>query len=684
MPFVITACSTRFLLITYTYYCINMKSKKLYTTLLLAGSMFVLSGSLTSCDDFLTLLPTDQLPEENFWQDKSDLDGVRAGAYDQLAQSSQTTKILQWGELRSDNLQLNNVSNTSVDNLQNAVLQPSESMFDWSGFYTGINLCNLVIEKGAEMTVPGKEVDPSFTLSNYNAYLAEMTALRSLYYFYLVRSYRDVPYITKSIRTDAEARASHPAATPGVAILGDCIKQIEATMQYVPENYGSAAENCGRFSKKSVNALLADMYLWRGCMLRNYITKEKASDASLQVNLDDVQAEDGSYTAADGTTIDNTYCNTLSTQCFEKAKEYAGNAIDLLKKKYDEELEKNPNSATAEQKTQTYPLYLNDRKIKGINDVPYNNNFGGQNSMESLFELQYDGTTTTNGTVNSYLSTYSNNSFTPGVMTLSNNLISSASSVAPATGFGRTDLRLLETCYYPSSATSKPVCKFVLSNLSLSNDQDLTASDAISGYSGRTSSGNDAHWPVYRLSDVMLIKAEAMARLGILNQSSLSDEEKKDQAIEIYHLFNEIFKRNNPALVGTETEASAQNKESILVSSRLNGDEYVYNSKDKKLNKTFAELLTEVYRERQREFIAEGKRWYDIVRQAEYSFVDNKNSTSAALGLGNFKSQVTGRLAKIYSLYNPIYSEEMKVNGKGQADGGQLVQNPVWDRYTKK
>ena len=664
-----------------------MKSKKLYTTLLLAGSMFLLSGSLTSCDDFLTLLPTDQLPEENFWQDKSDLDGVRAGAYDQLAQSSQTTKILQWGELRSDNLQLNNVSNTTIDNLQNAVLQPSESMFDWSGFYTGINFCNLVIEKGEEMTVPGKEVDPSFTRSNYNAYLAEMTALRSLYYFYLVRSFRDVPYITKSIRTDAEARASHPAATPGVAIIGDCIKQIEATMQYAPENFGSASENCGRFSKKGVNALLADLYLWRGCMLRNYVSKEKVSEASLQVNLDDVQAEDGSYTTADGTTIDNAYCNNLSLDCFEKASKYAGDAIALLMKKYNEELDKNPNSVTAEQKKMQelgYPLYLNDRKVKGISDVPYNNNVGSQNSMESIFELQYDGTTTTNGTVNSYLSTYSNNTFTPGVMTLSNNLISSATSVAPSTGFGRTDLRLLETCYYPSSATSKPICKFVLSNLSLSNDEDLTERESISGFSGRNSSSNDAHWPVYRLTDVMLIKAEAMARIGLLKQANLSDDEKKDQIIEIYHLFNEIFKRNNPALVATEAEANGQGKETILVSSRLNGDEYVYTSKDKKLQKTFSDLLTEIYRERQREFIAEGKRWYDIVRQAEYNFVDNKNSTSAALGLGSFKSQVTGRLTKIYSLYNPIYSEEMKVNGKGQADGGQLVQNPVWDRYTKK
>ena len=73
-----------------------------------------------------------------------------------------------------------------------------------------------------------------------------------------------------------------------------------------------------------------------------------------------------------------------------------------------------------------------------------------------------------------------------------------------------------------------------------------------------------------------------------------------------------------------------------------------------------------------------------LLLKAEYSYVDSKKNTGPALGFGSFKSQVTGRLTKLYSLYNPIYSEEMKVNGKGQADGGQLVQNPIWDRYTKK
>ena len=544
-----------------------MNSKKIYTKLLLAGSLILMGGAMTSCDDYLTLLPTDQLPEENFWQDKSDLDGVRAGAYSQLAKASQTEKILQWGELRSDNLSLNNVSNTAVDNLQNAVLQPSEGMFDWSGFYTGINYCNLVLEKGLDMTVPGKEVDPSFTRADYRSYRAEMLALRSLYYFYLVRSFRDVPYVTKSVRTDAEARASKSAAVPGVAILGECIDSLEANVNYAAKNLGSDADNCGRFTKKGIKALLADMCLWRACMLKDYVSKENTA----QINMDDIAVKDE------------------------------------------------------------------------------------------------------NGTVNNYLSTYSNNTFTPGTMVLSNNLLSSVTSVDPEIGFGKSDLRLLETCYYPYTGTEKPVSKFVTQNFSITSTEDMSQLNSFSNISGRTSSSNNAHWPVYRLTDVMLIKAEAIARLGLMS-GSISEADLK----EGYKLINEIFKRNNPALVTpAEAQADANKLSNNLYSDRLNENYSV-------TGKTATTLLSNVYRERQREFVAEGKRWYDIVRQAEFSYVANQKSTSSALAFGSFKQQVTNRLSKLYSLYNPIYSEELKVNGKGQADGGKLVQNPIWDRYTKK
>lgn len=620
----------------------------------------LLSGSaLTSCDDFLTLYPTNQLPEENFWQDKADLENVRAAAYQQLGQSDLTNRILIWGELRSDNLALNNMSNTDISYLQSAILQPSNSMFDWAGFYTGINFCNLVIEQGAAMTTPGAEVDPSYTLNDYRITRAEMMALRSLYYFYLVRAYRDVPFVTSSIRTDTQARSELPAAETGVAILGDCIDSLEVCVQYAADNFGSDADNKGRFTKRGIHALLADMYLWRACLLKNYMEKDNAG----RVNMSDiaVTSEDGltvtGYTTADGTAVDNTLCNTLSAECLQKCVEHATLVIDDMKAEYDEDLEENSTTATAEQLSQPYPLYLNAPSGNTIEDVPYNQIFGTQNSFESIFEVQYDGSSTINSTVNDYLTTYSNSTFNAQIMSLSSMMTQSATTVNPTIGYGKTDFRLWEACNYASVDADKPVTKYVLRRLYIEDLRDVSAMSNLNNSSQRTSTSNDAHWPVYRLADVMLIKAEAIARM---------EEPGEDNLKEGFQLTNQLFKRNNPALVPTTNTSASIDDE--LRCDRLD-DTYAS-------GKTTSDLLTLVYRERQREFVAEGKRWFDIVRQAEFS-----NDPSATLGTYvSVTSSVRNRLAKIYGFYNPIYSEELKVNGV--ENGGKLVQNPVWERYT--
>lgn len=620
----------------------------------------LLSGSaLTSCDDFLTLYPTNQLPEENFWQDKADLENVRAAAYQQLGQSGQTNSILIWGELRSDNLTLNSMSNTDINYLQNAILQPSNSMFDWAGFYTGINFCNLVIEQGEVMTTPGSEVDPSYTLNDYKITRAEMLALRSLYYFYLVRAYRDVPYVTNSIRTDTQARNDLPAAETGVAILGDCIDSLEASVQYAADNFGSAAENKGRFTKLGVHALLADMYLWRACLLKDYMSKDNAG----RINISDVAitSDDGltvtGYRTADSTIVDNTLCNELSAECLQKSVEHATWVIDKMKADYDEDLEENSNNATAEQLSQPYPLILNATSGNNIEDQPYNEIFGSQNSDESIFEVQYDGSSTINSTVNTYLTTYSNSAFNAQIMTLSSLMTQSATTVNPTIGYGKTDFRLWETCNYASVDADKPITKFVLRSLYIEDLRDVTSMTSLSSVSTRSSSSNDAHWPVYRLADVMLIKAEAIARMETPGDENMQ---------EAFQLTNQLFKRNNPALVATtNTNASIDDE---LRCDRLDATYWS--------GKTTTELLALVYRERQREFIAEGKRWFDLVRQAEFS-----NDPSATLSTyASVTSSVRNRLSKIYAFYNPIYSEELKVNGV--ENGGYLVQNPVWERYS--
>ena len=676
-----------------------MKSPKLYTKLLLAGSLLVASSAFTSCEDFLTILPTDQIPEESFWQDKADLENVRAGAYEKLTQSGQTSRILMWGEIRSDNLELNNMSQTTISYLQSAVLQPTEAIFDWSGFYTGINYCNLVLEQGEAMTVEGKEVDPSFTRRDWNIAKSEVMALRALYYFYLVRAYRDVPFVTKSVRTDAQARNERPEATPGVAILGELISELEANVGTAAENYGNQSDNKGRFTKRSIHALLADMYLWRGCLLKKFMDKTNhgkvnMSDVLASASTDvpstpgtDTPAEGGdvvstaegttavsdSYVTADGTPITQAYCDGLAEQCFQKAQEHAQWCIDAVRKDYNEEYKNNTNMSE-ELKTQPYPLYRIENVSQGLSftDEPYNRIFGTLNSRESIFELQYNGVNTYNSTISTYLSGYGDSGLAPGYMTISPSLIASANAVDPTVGFGKTDVRLAENCYYQSSETRKPITKFIARSISLSDPSDITKTE-LSNYTFRRSSDLSVSWPVYRLADVMLIKAEAIARSK--NPANLE---------EGYRLVNELFKRNNPLLKDPHAShnpavANTEIDEEFLADRVCSDFGGTYDADG---NRTFSkkqeDLLPLVYRERQREFIGEGKRWFDIVRQVEATN-DPKATLTDYMTVSN---SVRTRLSQLYAFYNPIYSEEIKVNGI--ETGGKLVQNPVWDRYTKK
>lgn len=76
--------------------------------------------------------------------------------------------------------------------------------------------------------------------------------------------------------------------------------------------------------------------------------------------------------------------------------------------------------------------------------------------------------------------------------------------------------------------------------------------------------------------------------------------------------------------------------------------------------------------ERQREFFAEGKRWFDLVRYAQ-----RKGSTTEMVK--NFlgrkysenKNAIVSKLSTLESLFSPIYESEIKNNPL-------LKQNSVW------
>lgn len=603
--------------------------------LLVACGLILSASCFTSCEDFLTILPTNQIPEENFWEDKNDLEGVRAAAYQKITQASVTGRMLYWGEFRGDNLDLNKMENTSIMYLQDGVLQPTESMFSWADFYSGINYCNLVLEKGEEMVANG--TDPSFSNSDWRPVKAEMLSLRALYYFYLVRAYRDVPFVTVPVHTDEEALNSRIAATSGKTVLASLINDLESAINLAQVRFSQPAENKGRFTRNSVRTLLADIYLWQGCLY-------KRTDPN------------------------------AARQCFEKAYQHSTQVLNDMMAKYKEDLDKN-NNATNEQLTQKYPMLLNTPSTLSVTDNPYNQIFGGKNSDESIFEIQYSQVDNNKNTsITSYLGYYSSQEMHPAIMTVSSSLLST-SLVNPEVGFGKTDFRMVETCDVRYKETKKPMLKNIATSINILDMENVSL-----GYSAsyRTSEEQYGNWPVYRLSDLLLIRAEACARYWNIANAAKKGEDFTEPATypfsltsydiaEAFESVNALFKRNNPKLVGTDDASDVANEFKV---DRLSA---TYSAK-----LTCSELLTLVYRERQREFVGEAKRWFDLVRQAEYT----GDYKATLTDFGTFKSSVKNRLTSINAFYNPIYSEELKVNGVEY--GGSLTQNPAWERYSKK
>ena len=641
-----------------------MKRKNIINSLFVAGALALGTG-LMSCDDYLTVLPSDRITEDDFWKNKADLNNVRAAAYSQMASSAVTDRILYWGELRADNLAQNNMTQTNIELLRKGVLHPTDGMFDWAPFYTGINYCNKVLEQGEIMTKPGSEVDPSFRKGDWLPIKAEMLSMRALYYFYLVRAYRNVPFVTRSISTDAEAnQSSRIAATQGAVILSNLINDLEAAKNYAAEDYSNAVDRKGRFSKRSVHALLADIYLWRSAMLSHATDKGDA-----------IVIADSTGSSVD--TLSQSALNKISSEDLSKVVEHCDYILNALQKDFEEDLVLHPEWADDNDRNKDYPymLFIDSKATTSVFDFVYNNIFGAKNSnYESVFELQYDGTILRNNTYNNYLSQYSSGSLKPQSMVGASEMTGSVdNNYTPSRGFGKSDIRLVETFdYTPAQSQRAPFHKNIATSVVIPNLLNVASQEDKGTPQYRNSDSQNANWPIYRLTDVMLMKAEAIARKSNIKEAVKQENVKDDNAavmelVEGFNLVNSIFKRCNPGLKPTGTPGAGD-----AVSDRLKP------AKEFVVDKTPADLLNLVYNERQREFIGEGKRWFDITRQVEIT-----NNIGATLtSFVTLPKEVKNRLRSLWAMYVPIYSEELKVNGV--EFGGGLRQNPVWDRYTVK
>ena len=590
---------------------------------------------MVSCVDTV-ILPDDKIVDEDYWQTKSDVSGIVAAAYSQLKSEDLQRNLIVWGDFRSDELQLSNsvsLTNTTayvqdLNQVYSLNILPSNAFTNWNNLYSAINYCNLVIAK-AEGVV---SIDPNYTLGDYKADIAKVKALRALCYFYLVRVFRDVPVSTEAYMNDGQEREIEQKAP--AEVLEMCIsdlKEVEPDA-LLSNTYGDWRDK-GYMTKDAIHALLADIYLWRASV------NQMDNPAQAKADYEECVA----------------YCDKIIA-----AKK---NAHVMLRG----EQEKDYYLANSDD-------YYDDvfGSKEGVNSN--GRTIHGMNSEESIFEIQYRYYSSVNnilsdGINSGVLKMYykfngNNNGATSYFMTTSNYGVYSSSTSGTNLFKNTDDVRQNEFIFAANSGQDQYAVRKFIATSSCKKKAETSGPDV---------NNVRPNWILYRLTDIMLMKAEALVQLNELANQDAGDGAEEDEGNEgdgsesvdyLQQAFDLVYAVNVRSLPDGSTNVLKFN---------------VYKDRMESL----------VLQERARELCFEGKRWFDLMRY-NYRHVsgvqyDKTFDQQGGNYVANYSEMLTLAMTAKYSsvaamaskmptepyLYWPINTGQMDVNTK-------LKQNPVW------
>lgn len=569
----------------------------------LMGLMGLMGLTQISCSDFLEIKPQNEIIMEQFWTEKADVEGIIAGCYSGLQGSGVVKRMMVWGEFRSENIGIGqNINNDGeLEKVLKENIDAKNNYTKWEDFYSIINRCNTVL-KYAPM-VAAK--DPAYTQSELSAHIAEVTALRSLCYFYLIRAFRDVPYSSQAF-TDDDMKMDLPA-TKFNDVLDSLIVSLESVKSMAVKRYPVTERlyQTGRITQDAIHAMLCELYLWK--------------------------------------------------QDYENCIRYADLVIDAKKLIAEENRNENQRSGTistsnTEERFNGFPL-ISDNSGTNYYGEAFTVLFGSdtysrQYDQEIIFQLVFDddprgNSMIANGAANDF---YGNADNRIGLVAPSDFLLDDIEKSNSRNIFADRNKKLDARMYEFCNTDQKSVNKFVTRTIDI--DATSTTNIKVSYGSAYASGQNASNWVIYRLTDIMLMKAEAltmMAREGV------------DQATLDY---------NTPLLDQAFSLINAVNKRSIcqtnLTDTLLRSD---YNTKNL--------MTTLVYQERQRELMFEGKRWFDLVRISQRDGNTQTLANAALRKVTTGSTLIANKLVKMDAIYWPYNYEELKVNLN-------LVQNPAF------
>ena len=563
---------------------------------------------LTSCSDFLDIKPQNEIIFEDFWNEKADVDNVVAGCYSALQNDGVRKRMMIWGEARTENVMAGQGINNAV-NLYNILKENITAMntyTTWEGFYDVINRCSTVLKYA-----PGvAEKDPAFTQGDLDAVIAEVTALRALSYFYLIRTFRDVPF-SREAYTDDDQEMDLPA-TPFYEVLDNLIADLRGVEDKAVKRYPETKTyyQTGRITQDAIRAMLCEMYLWKG-----------AVDAN----------------------------------AYDSCVYYAEQVIQSKRELNEENQKKNKLSADTkaalEVRLNGYPL-ANDNLTGTYFGQAYEDIFVDGASKETIFELVYDREMAGNGMMaNSAVSSLYGNSNGTGLLVGSKYIKEdieadySKREIFEPEQKHKLDARLYINC--DGTKDNSPIMKLA------SRDIEIDAKTATPKMDNSLypQNNNSSMWIIYRLPDIMLMEAEALC------EKMMDPIDGED---------TEVSEHNKPLIEKAFTLVNVINKRSICKKELTASDTL------KSTSYTTKTAMTDlVKRERQRELMFEGKRWYDLVRYALRAG-DTSPVISAVMHREDVNKEYSQNFfKKMDAIFWPYNIEEMKVNRN-------LVANPAF------
>ncbi len=555
------------------------------------------SSMMTSCTDYLTIYPTNSVILENYWKTAEDVNGMLATCYNSMANADVIKRMMIWGELRADNIIPRSGASNDLKYIVEANLLETNGYFKWEHFYKTINYCNMLIQYA-----PGVlNEDPDFTQGDLEVILGEAYAMRAFCHFTLVRSFRDIPMSFVAMDAD-EQEMIYPQYSPREAldsVMSDLNRASKLCMK--TGGWSDQSKNYARITKNAVYAMMADVNLWRAAFAQYEADTDATTPESMEY-----------YTQA----IENCDSVLLSMKR-QVIKEYDDmnigmTGLDTLNNPYFLGVN-NPL-------TKTYPTTYDEIFC----DMTFMRE-GYMTPNEVIFKLDFN-TSNYNSAVNDL---YGFNKTSGSYL---------VPSKAPITVdlYEESDQRLYSfTSVVKGNKDDK--AEYTITKYAV--ESALKTANAPSWY---PEDKNESDWIFYRKTDVLLMKATALAYRYAGGDATTPNSDHN----LAFHIVQSVNKRN----LTTERDS-------------IDPKEWTSQPLLKQL----------VLDERLRELSFEGKRWYDLVQKALHERTTKNILELVVKKLDSNTGAVQSKMSSINSLFCPIYESELKLNPL-------LKQNPAFER----